>query len=175
MGILTFGVLFSLGKALITTEAGRIFMLVKDLMTTGISCVKEDTSLKQIAKQMKQEDVGLIPVCNDKGEVLGVVTDRDLVLRALAREIGDHSGAQESQLKARDVMSTNIVCASPDMNTHHAALLLAKYQVRRLPVTQNGKLVGMLSMADIARKTVFIDEAGDALSSICAVAPPSHL
>ena len=184
MGILTFGVLFSLGKALITTEAGRIFMLVKDLMNTGISCVKEDTSLKQIAKQMKQEDVGLIPVCNDKGEVLGVVTDRDLVLRALAREIGDHSGekkapgksgAQESQLKARDVMSTNIVCASPDMNTHHAALLLAKYQVRRLPVTQNGKLVGMLSMADIARKTVFIDEAGDALSSISAVAPPSHL
>lgn len=159
-------------------------MLVKDLMTTGISCVREDASLTQIAKQMKQEDVGLIPVCNDKGEVLGVVTDRDLVLRALAREIGDQAGtkktpsedgAESDKVKARDVMSTNIVCASPDMNTHHAALLLAKYQVRRLPVTQNGKLVGMLSMADIARKTVFIDEAGDALSSICAVAPPTHL
>lgn len=159
-------------------------MLVKDLMTTGISCVREDASLAQIARQMKQEDVGLIPVCNDKGEVLGVVTDRDLVLRALAREIGDHAGNQKTPsengadsktVKARDVMSTNLVCASPDMNTHHAALLLAKYQVRRLPVTQNGKLVGMLSMADIARKTVFIDEAGDALSSICAVAPPSHL
>lgn len=159
-------------------------MLVKDLMTTGISCVREDASLAQIAKQMKQEDVGLIPVCNDKGEVLGVVTDRDLVLRALAREIGDQAGTKKrtpsdssdnENVKARDVMSTNIVCASPDMNTHHAALLLAKYQVRRLPVTQNGKLVGMLSMADIARKTVFIDEAGDALSSICAVAPPTHL
>lgn len=146
-------------------------MLVKDLMTTGISCVKEDTSLIQIAKQMKQEDVGLIPVCNDKGEVLGVVTDRDLVLRAMAREIG----GQNDDCKASDVMTKNIVCASPDMNTHHAALLLAKYQVRRLPVTQNNKLVGMLSMADIARKTVFIDEAGDALSSICAVTPPSHL
>lgn len=159
-------------------------MLVKDLMSTGISCVKEDASLRQIAKQMKQEDVGLIPVCNDKGEVLGVVTDRDLVLRAMAREIGDRSGqkkkpensdSKESELKACDVMSTDIVCATPDMNTHHAALLLSKYQVRRLPVTQNGKLVGMLSMADIARKTVFIDEAGDALSSICAIAPPAHL
>lgn len=158
-------------------------MLVKDLMTTGISCVKEDTSLKQIAKQMKQEDVGLIPVCNDKGEVLGVVTDRDLVLRAMAREIGDHAEQKKAsvpadtesiQLKAGDVMSTNIVSASPGMNTHHAALLMAKYQVRRLPVTQNSKLVGMLSMADIARKTVFIDEAGDALSSICAVTPASH-
>ncbi len=157
-------------------------MLVKDLMTTGISCVKETATLKQVAKQMKQENVGLIPVCNDKGEVLGVVTDRDLVLRALAREIGDHAGKEKaeqnaarnfSDLKAGDVMSTRIICASPDMNTHHAALLLAKYQVRRLPVTQNGKLVGMLSMADIARKPVFVDEAGDALSAICAAAPDS--
>lgn len=150
-------------------------MLVKDLMTTGISCVKEDTSFLQIAKQMKQEDVGLIPVCNDKGEVKGVVTDRDLVLRALARESDASAGKTASELTAKDVMSTNIVCASPDMNTHHAALLLAKYQVRRLPVTQNNKLVGMLSMADIARKTVFIDEAGDALSAICAAAPSSYL
>lgn len=161
-------------------------MLVKDLMTTGISCVKEDTSFMQIAKQMKQEDVGLIPVCNDKGEVKGVVTDRDLVLRALARDVGEHpqkngsdgsgqNGSGSRNLTAKDVMSTNIVCASPDMNTHHAALLLAKYQVRRLPVTQNNKLVGMLSMADIARKTVFIDEAGDALSAICAAAPASYL
>lgn len=161
-------------------------MLVKDLMTTGISCVKEDTSFMQIAKQMKQEDVGLIPVCNDKGEVQGVVTDRDLVLRALARDGGDseqkagsgrsgQGGSGSLNLTAKDVMSTDIVCASPDMNTHHAALLLAKYQVRRLPVTQNNKLVGMLSMADIARKTVFIDEAGDALSAICAAAPVSYL
>lgn len=157
-------------------------MLVKDLMTTGISCVKEDASLLQVAKQMKQEDVGLIPVCNDKGEVMGVVTDRDLVLRALAGEVGDQAmkssenkGSDTQSLKAKDVMSTNIVCASPDMSTHHAALLLAKYQVRRLPVTQNDKLVGMLSMADIARKTVFIDEAGDALSAICAAAPAPYL
>lgn len=148
-------------------------MLVKDLMTTGISCVKEDASFMQIAKQMKQEDVGLIPVCNDKGEVKGVVTDRDLVLRALARET--EKPLEKEDIKARDIMSTNIVCASPDMNTHHAALLLAKYQVRRLPVTQNQKLVGMLSMADIARKTVFIDEAGDALSAICAAAPTAYI
>lgn len=141
-------------------------MLVKDLMTTGISCVKKEASLKQIAKQMKQEDVGLIPVCNDKGQVLGVITDRDLVLRALAL-------SDSSQLAAGDLMSTNIIYAQPEMNTHHAALLMAKYQVRRLPVAQNDRLVGMLSMADIARKPVFVDEAGDALSAISASAPAS--
>ena len=145
-------------------------MQVQDLMTTGISCVEEKAPLSQIARQMRQEDVGVIPVCNDKGEVLGIVTDRDLVIRALARE-GD--GKPSAELKAGDIMSTGLVCASPEMNTHHAALLLAKYQVRRLPVTKNGRLVGMLSMADIARRPVFIDEAGDALSSICAVSAPT--
>lgn len=150
-------------------------MLVKDLMTTGISCVKEDASLTQIARQMKQEDVGVIPVCNDMGEVLGLITDRDLVLRALAKEVGDWAGAEgEKALSAQDIMSTHVICASPEMNTHEAALLLAKYQIRRLPVTKNNKLVGMLSMADIARKTVYADEAGDTLSAISAATPLLH-
>lgn len=143
-------------------------MLVKDLMTTGISCVQEQAALPQIAKQMKQENVGVIPVCNDMGKVLGIITDRDLVVRALARESGHWSGPDDGPC-ARDIMSTNLVCTTPEMNTHDAALLMAKYQVRRLPVTKNERLVGMLSMADIARKTIFIDEAGDALSAICSV------
>lgn len=133
-------------------------MLVKDLMTTSISCVKAETSLVQIARQMRLEDIGLIPVCSDAGGLLGVVTDRDLVVRALAQEKGS---------RAKDIMTTDIVCAAPDMSTHDAALLLSKHQVRRLPVVQNQKLIGMLSMADIARKKAFIDEAGDALSAIC--------
>ena len=157
-------------------------MLVKDLMTTGISCVKEDASPAQIAKQMKQENVGSIPVCNDKGEILGIVTDRDLVLRTLAcpayskeiKKTPASADAKNAGLKARDVMSSNIISVSPDTNTHHAALLLAKHQVRRLPVVQNSRLVGMLSMADIARRRVFVAEAGDALSAICAEAPASQ-
>ncbi|MEG0829970.1 MAG: CBS domain-containing protein [Anaerovoracaceae bacterium] len=140
-------------------------MIVKELMSTSINCCREDSSLEHIAAEMKSENIGIIPICNDRGEVLGIVTDRDLVLRSLCRE-GKGWG---ENLSAKDVMSTNLVFASPNMNTHHAALLLAKYQVRRLPVTENNKLVGMLSMADIARKTAYIDEAGDALSSICAV------
>lgn len=167
-------VLFSLLEKISTKQMEESMMNVKDLMTTGISCVKEDASAIQIAKQMKQENVGIIPVCNDKGEILGVITDRDLVLRWLATEKGLNSDRKEV-LKAGDIMSKNIVCTSPDMNTHHAALLMAKNQVRRLPVTQNGKLVGMLALADLARKPVFVDEAGDALSAISADAPPLYL
>lgn len=140
-------------------------MLVKDLMTPGISCVRPEASLTQVARQMKQENVGSIPVCNDRGEVLGLVTDRDIVIRAIAEDGAENAAAQ-------DIMTKNLVFTSPDMNTHDAALLFAKYQVRRLPVVVNNKLVGMLSLADVARKTIYIDEAGDALS---AISKPSNL
>ena len=136
-------------------------MQVKDLMTTGISCVRPEASLIQAAKQMKQENIGSIPVCNDKGEILGIVTDRDIVIRALSEDSQKNTVAE--------IMTTAIISATPNMNTHEAALLLSKYQIRRLPVVSSGKLVGMLSIADIARKTLFIDEAGDILSAVSKV------
>lgn len=133
-------------------------MRVKDLMTSSVTCVRPETSIAQVAKQMKQENVGSIPVCNDRGETLGIITDRDIVLRSVSNG--------NNPKTAKDIMTKNLVCANPNMDTHQAALLLAKYQVRRLPVVDNNKLVGMLSMADIARKQIYVDEAGDALSAI---------
>ncbi|MFV0515913.1 MAG: CBS domain-containing protein [Aminipila sp.] len=133
-------------------------MLVKEIMSPSVSCVKPETSLTQIAKQMKQENIGAIPVCTDSGRVLGIVTDRDIVIRSVASDSKD--------LKAEDIMSQNVRFATPNMNTHDAALLLANNQVRRLPVVSNDRLVGIISLADIARKTLYIDEAGDALSAI---------
>jgi CBS domain-containing protein len=127
-------------------------------MTTAVTCVKPDASIEQAARQMKQENVGSIPVCGDRGEMLGIITDRDIVTRAV-------SGGSHPQT-VREIMTENPVTATPDMNTHQAALLMAKYQIRRLPVVENGQIVGMLSIADIARKPVYIDEAGDALSAI---------
>lgn len=136
-------------------------MKVKDLMSTSVVCARPETSIAQIASQMKQENIGVIPICTDRNEVLGIVTDRDIVLRALASNIPNGT--------AENIMSKNIISATPNMSTHDAALLLSKNQVRRLPVIENGKLVGMLALADIARKTVYIDEAGDALNSISKI------
>lgn len=133
-------------------------MRVKELMATSVTCVRPETSIAQIAKQMKQENIGAIPVCNDRGEALGIVTDRDIVLRSTSDE--------DRAKTAKDVMSTHLVFAHPNMDTHEASLLLAKHQVRRLPVLENNKIVGMLSIGDIARKTIYVDEAGDALSAI---------
>ena len=133
-------------------------MRVKDLMATSVTCVKPDTSIEQVARQMKQENIGSIPVCNDRGEALGIITDRDIVIRSVSND--------NRPKTAKEIMTKNVVSVDPNMDTHQAALLMAKYQVRRLPVIENNQIVGMLAMADIARKQIYVDEAGDALSAI---------
>jgi CBS domain-containing protein len=133
-------------------------MRVKDLMATSVTCVKPDTSIEQVARQMKQENIGSVPVCNDRGEALGIITDRDIVIRSVSND--------NRPKTAKEIMTKNIVSVDPNMDTHQAALLMAKYQVRRLPVIENNQIVGMLAMADIARKQIYVDEAGDALSAI---------
>lgn len=139
-------------------------MQVKDLMTRAVTWARPDTSIKQIARLMRQENIGSVPVCTDRGEILGIVTDRDIVVRSLSLD--------EEKAKAKDIMTKSPISVHPDMNTHQAALLFAKHQVRRLPVVESNRLVGVLALADVARKNIYIDEAGDALS---AISKPSTL
>ena len=117
-------------------------MKVKDLMSTNISCITEESSVSHIAQQMQREDVGSLPVCSQQGQLLGMVTDRDLVLRALARSIDDLSS-----LTAKDIMSLHPVTITPDMDSHDAALVFS-------------------SLGDLASRPVCIDEAGDVLSAV---------
>ena len=133
-------------------------MKVKDLMSTSIISARPEMSITEVARRMRQADVGAIPVCDDKGRVLGIITDRDIVVRMVT---GD-----ENPKTAAEIMTMDPVFATPNMNTHQAAILMAKHQVRRLPVIDNDRLIGLLSMADIARKRIYVDEAGDALSAI---------
>lgn len=145
-------------------------MKVKELMSTNIACVSENTSAELVADHMRRNDVGCIPVCDDAGHIKGIVTDRDLVLRVMARAAADdkasNSNMPAQKLTAGDIMTTDPVTVSPDQNIHDAALLFSHHKIRRLPVTEASKIVGMLSLGDIAVKPVYIDEAGDALSAI---------
>ncbi len=145
-------------------------MKVKDLMSTNITCARENTPVLQIAAHMKKDNVGSIPVCDDAGHLKGIVTDRDIVLRVMANSnaVGTGSGKSYnvSDMTSKDIMTTEPVTVSPDTDIHHAALMFSSYQIRRLPVVETSKLVGMLSLGDIATKPVYIDEAGDALSAI---------
>ena len=139
-------------------------MNVKDLMSTNISCVTEGSPISLIAQQMRREDVGSLPVCGQQGQLLGMITDRDLVLRALAKAMSDPSIL--TTLTAKDIMTLHPITVPPDMSSHDAALLFSSHGIRRLPVIENEKLVGMLSLGDLASRPVCIDEAGDVLSAI---------
>lgn len=148
-------------------------MKVKELMSTNIVCIAEDTPVLQIAGYMRKNNIGSLPVCDQAGHLKGIVTDRDLVLRTLAK-LADSCAANPEpsekidikNMTAADVMTSNPVTTSPDTNIHDASLLFSAHQVRRLPVMEASKIVGMLSLGDVAVKRVYIDEAGDALSSI---------
>ena len=144
-------------------------MKVKELMSTNITCVSESTPADQIALQMRKNDVGCMPVCDDAGRIKGIVTDRDLVIRCLAKAVAagkNDKRAGSTMLTAGDIMSLDPVTVSPDQNIHDAALLFSAHKIRRLPVTEASRIVGMLSLGDVAVKPVYIDEAGDALSAI---------
>ncbi|RKD31550.1 CBS domain-containing protein [Thermohalobacter berrensis] len=134
-------------------------MKVRDVMTSSVSTARENSSIQEVANQMKNLDVGSIPVCDSNNRPVGIVTDRDIVLRNVAQ-------GQDGNTAVRNVMSTKIVSVTPDTDVHQAAKIMAENQVRRLPVVENGKVIGMLSIGDLAVRDIYVNEAGSALSNI---------
>jgi CBS domain-containing protein len=131
---------------------------LKEIMTKDCATVTLKDNVYEVAVKMKQEDTGFIPVVEGK-KLIGCITDRDLVIRGYAEK---HEGSTAIE----KVMSNDIICGSPDTTVDEAAKLMAKHQVRRLPVCENGQLVGIVSIGDLAVRDKFEDEAGEALSKI---------
>jgi CBS domain-containing protein len=122
-------------------------MTVNEIMTTQPETCAPGTTLQQVAQLMVQHDCGEIPVCDENGKPIGVVTDRDIVCRAIA------TGKNPSRLTALDCMSFPVVATTPDVSVEDCALLMKAHQVRRLPVLdENGNCCGMVSQADLATK-----------------------
>lgn len=121
-------------------------MKVQDVMTKSVSTARPDDSLKRVAQLMKQEDAGFIPVTNGD-QLLGVITDRDIVIRCIA-EREDLNG-----IKAQDCMSKNVSTVDSDAEIDEAARIMERQEIRRLPVTKGGKLVGILSHGNLVQAT----------------------
>ena len=134
-------------------------MLVKDLMTAAVTSVPPGSAVDSAIKVMRSEDVGIVPVCDIQGHLLGVITDRDILIR-------DGFGKTVDEIMSRDVIS-----AAPKDDIHDAALKMSKYGVRRLPVVENEKLTGMLSLKDLAGKRIFTAEIGHIMYNICNKKP----
>ena len=133
-------------------------MKVRDIMSTDVETATPDTTLEQIATMMKEQDVGSIPVV-DGDELTGIVTDRDIVVRCIA------TGDDPSEVEAEQILSGDLQTVEPDDDVEQAARIMSRHQIRRLPVVEDGELVGMVSIGDIAVKEDE-DTAGDALEDI---------
>jgi CBS domain-containing protein len=118
---------------------------IRDVMTPSPTTIKADQPATEAAKLMQESDAGMIPVM-DNGDVLGTVTDRDIVLRVVA------AGKDPQSTPVREIASTDIVTVEPDQDLDEALELMARHQVRRLPVVEEGRLVGVVAQADVARE-----------------------
>ena len=125
-----------------TTESNRS---VRDVMTPNPKTVTPETGVVEAAKLMTSQDVGPLPVVQG-GELVGIVTDRDLVVRVIAE------GRDPGSTLVGDVCSSKPVTVSPDDDVSHALTLLAQHQVRRLPVSEGDRIVGIVAQADLALK-----------------------
>ena len=133
-------------------------MNIRDVMTPNPTSVSPDDSIQNAARIMRDEDTGAVPVV-ENGRPVGIVTDRDIVVRAVA---------ENSQLNrpVREIVTGNVVAARPDMSTREAAELMSEHQVRRLPVVENERLVGIVSIGDLAVKEGRDSRVGDTLQHI---------
>lgn len=122
-------------------------MQVRDIMTANPACCSPETPLQDVAKLMTDHDCGEIPVLDERGRPVGVVTDRDIACRAVAQ------GKDPSQTTAREVMSAPVVTATPEEDVDDCCHRMEENQIRRVPVVDEaGACCGMVSQADIARQ-----------------------
>ena len=142
-------------------------MTIRDAMTAPAVRIHPKETVWVAARMLERENIGALPVCGSDGRLCGsdgrlcgVVTDRDIVTRCLA------AGRSPSTTAVEEIMTTAVVSARPDMDLELAAGLMGRRQIRRLPVTENGRLCGMLSLGDLAVKPECSLDAGDALTEI---------
>jgi CBS domain-containing protein len=118
---------------------------IREVMTPAPETIQADRPAAEAARKMKEADAGMIPVMTD-GNLLGTVTDRDIVVRVVAE------GKDPQTVTVGEIASTDVVTVQPDEDLDDALNKMAKHQVRRLPVVEDGRLVGVLAQADVARE-----------------------
>ncbi len=132
---------------------------LREIMTTEVETGEPDTTLEEIAAMMRDGDVGAIPIVEDD-ELVGIVTDRDIVVRCIAE------GKDPAETTVEDVLSEDLETATPDMDVEEAARIMSRRQIRRLPVVEENRLIGIVSLGDIAVKHDDEEVGGQALEDI---------
>ena len=137
---------------------------VSQIMTTNIEVCTPHDPLTTAAKIMRDVDCGSVPVCEGK-KVVGIITDRDIVINCVA------DGKDSNKVHCHDCMTTDVVTCDSNTDIHECARIMAQHQIRRIPVVENGEIVGICAIGDLAKENIFVNEAGEALSEI---SEPDH-
>ncbi|NJD02939.1 MAG: CBS domain-containing protein [Ruminiclostridium sp.] len=143
-------------------------MIVKDIMTRNVAYINPDSSVTEAAQLMQKHNVGSIPVC-DKNGVIGLVTDRDIVVRNVAH------GTDPNSTPVKSVMTSKVTTVSSDMDVEQVTGIMSKNKIRRIPVVDNNMLVGIVALGDLATDDRFNFEASGALSDISEPSKPSQI
>ncbi len=121
-------------------------MLCREIMKTEVQCIMAEDTIQTAARKMRDANIGLIPVCDSAHRVLGTLTDRDLAIRVLAE-------SRPLSTQAGDVMTREVVACRPDDDVHRAELLMGHHHKSRVLCTEaDGRLVGVISLSDIAQR-----------------------
>lgn len=127
-------------------------MRVKDCMCGEVCWVKPDTKIYDVAKIMEQNHVGCVPVCDAQNTLVGIITDRDIILRGVACD------KDVKTTNASDIMTCNVCTCNQNDDITEAERKMATNQIRRIPVVDNNKVIGMLTLGDLAH---YYDEIGE--------------
>ena len=137
-------------------------MKVKECMCSNVVWATPDTTIQNIAKQMQEAHIGCVAVCDENDKVVGIVTDRDVILRCIA------SDKDYKQTPVSDIMTTNVHTVDANDNVTDAINYMCNCQVKRIPVVEEGKLKGIITLGDLAKNSEISDnEVGNAAKCIC--------
>lgn len=137
-------------------------MKVKDCMCHKVAYVNPNCSVEDCAKLMCNNHIGCVPVCDESNQVVGLVTDRDILLRTIGCD------KEIKNTPVSDIMTCKVCCCTPETEISEAEKLMSENQIRRLPVIENNKIIGILTLGDLASdKNVSTESVCDTLENIC--------
>jgi CBS domain-containing protein len=144
-------------------------MKLRDIMTDDVVTIQPQSTVMDAAIVMQAHNVGSVPVCTQEGQLMGIVTDRDIVVRNVANN-GD-----PNTTKVEEVMTKQVITGNPDMDANQAVQLMAQNKIRRLPIMESNKLIGVVALGDLATNFAVNDQAGEALSEISSPSRPMNV
>jgi CBS domain-containing protein len=134
----------------------------RDIMHTGAECIGEHESLDSAARRMRDLNVGALPICGDDDRLHGIITDRDIVVKCVAE------GLDPSNVTASSLAQGKPFTVDGGADVEQVLQVMEEHRIRRLPVTENKRLVGMISEADVARSNLSEERIGHFVESICS-------